>query len=352
MADTNATDDRIRRILLDAWAHPTRKACFYTGAAVTGSNRLNAMRRWDWTPVRWRGVTGSSTIMFPLALGCPAVRTSEGGEWLAPIFTRPDQVDAFVAPDVHTGRTGEVLRSLQAVLDETGPRGIVVMADIQSPLQVAELMWDESFYIALIEAPDAVCALLDKVTAFIVEFIREFQRLAGERLNAAGWPSIWSDHVGTMVSDDTMSLLSPAMHRQFSVPYLNRIAEACGPLIYHSCTWRRRYFDNIHAIGPVKSYNWNPGNSDDPAELIREFSGRALIAPHLCLDMHRDNDVLALNKGFADEAEFFEYHLDCMRDDTCMYWYFSNIVQKGPVMERIYDLLDARGYTPAAWRME
>jgi len=40
--------------------------------------------------------------------------------------------------------------------------------------------------------------------------------------------------------------------------------------------------------------------------------------------------------------------LDAMRDNTCMDCRFSNIVEKAEVMERIYDLLDERGFTPRA----
>jgi hypothetical protein len=96
-------------------------------------------------------------------------------------------------------------------------------------------------------------------------------------------------------------------------------------------------------------FNWNPGNSDDPAVLIREFSGTAVLALHLCQGMHRDNDTLALGRNFADEAEFFEYCLDAMTDETCLYWWFGNVIQRKTIIEKIYDLLHARGYTPQAW---
>jgi len=334
-------------MILDAWANPTHKACYYTGLMPTASPRLNAMKHWDWTPKRWKGVQGPGTILFPLALGCPSVRTSQGNEWIDPILHGPEDAEKLIAPDIYQGRSGQVLNGLKALLAED-PHTTVVLHDIQSPLQVAELMWDQSFYISLVDAPEAMHCLLKKITAFIIAFVQEFKRLAGDRLNASAWPGIWSDPTGVMVADDTMSLLSPAMHLEFSVPYLNQLAAACGPLIYHSCTWRKQYYDNIRAIGPVKSYNWNPGNSDDPAVLIPAFSGKALIAPHLCHNMHKDNDPLSWGKNFADEAEFFEYHLDCMQDNTCMYWYFSNIVENGPVIEKIYDILDRRGYTPAS----
>ena len=172
------------------------------------------------------------------------------------------------------------------------------------------------------------------------------KRLAGPRLNSAGFPPIWDGPAGTMVADDSMSLVSPEMHLEFSVPYLNRIAAACGPLHYHSCTWRRHHFANIHRIGPVRSYNWNPGNSDDPDAIIGEFSGQAVLTPHICLDMHKDSDVLKWRPGLKDESYLFEYILDCMRDNTCLYFWFSNVVRNQAAIERIYRLLETSGYTP------
>lgn len=341
-------NEKMKQVLLDAYANPTRKMCFYRGFKPTGSERLNSMKRWDWEPMPFRGVPGGSTIMLPLSLGCPSIRTSEGGEWIEPILHSPEDVDRLNVPSIFSGRSGELLRSMKDIVAQPDNGECIVLPDIQSPLQVAELMWDESFYTALVETPDAMHALLRKITPFTIDFILECKRLAGKRLNAASWPGIWSDSVGMMVADDTMSLISPAMHLEFSVPYINQMAQACGPLVYHSCTWRAKYFDNIHAMGPVKSYNWNPGNSDDPAVIIPAFSGKAILAPHLVLNMHKDNDVLAWGKNFADEAEFFEYHLDCMQENTTLYWYFSNIVEKGAVMEKIYDILDRRGYTPEA----
>ena len=62
-----------------------------------------------------------------------------------------------------------------------------------------------------------------------------------------------------MVADDTMSLISPAMHAEFSLPYVNRIAEAVGPL------------------AGARTLNEAEKNPLTPAELFREAD--ALDAP-------------------------------------------------------------------------
>lgn len=339
----------MKAILREAYAHPDRKAFYYSaGGEQTASARLNALPRWDWTPAITRYVEGSSTALFPIALGCPPKLINQEKEWFDPIIHSAAEAAKFVLPDVRRGRTGEILANI-AKLRQTLPAGELIRnPDIQSPLGIAELIWDGSFYIAMLEEPEAVHRLLDQITEFVIAFIREAARIAGDRYNPCGFPGVWAEGLGTMVADDTMSLISPEMHREFSIPYVNRIAEQGGPLYYHSCTWRKPYYENIHLIKKAIAYNWNPGNSADPAELLGEFSGRAVLALHLAQNMHADPDTVKLNRNFADEADFLEYILDSMRDNTTIYCWFSNVIQKQAVIEKIYDLLDERGYTPQA----
>jgi len=340
---------QMRALLQYAYQHPDQRAVFYSAnGAVTGSSRLNAMEHWDWsvTPVA-SVASGASTCLVPLALGCPPKRLDAGREWIEPLITNAAQVKDLQVPDIWSGRTGAVLREIEQLCRELPSEMQVREPDIQSPLGIAELTWNESFYVALVEEPESVHELLDQITNFQIAFVTEIHRVAGARLNAAGFPFIWADERGTMVSDDTMSLISPQMHREFSLPYVNRLADACGPLFYHSCSWRRAYFDNIHSIRNVRACNWNPGNSDDPAVIIREFSGRAVLAPHLTLGMHRDKDLLAAGLQFRDEVELLQYLLDAAQPNTCLMLWFSNVVQDRALIDRIHDLLQERGLTPS-----
>lgn len=339
----------MRERLEYAYDHPDQRAVFYSAnRAVTGSSRLNAMECWDWSVApAVAPAGGGSTCLVPLALGCPPKPLDDGRVWIEPLITDIAQVNNLQVPEVWSGPSGVVLHEIERLCHELPPGTQVREPDIQSPLGIAELMWDESFYLALIEAPAAVHLLLDKITCFLIAYVTEIHRVAGERLNAAGFPPIWADASGTMVSDDTMSLISPPMHREFSVPYINRLTDACGPLFYHSCSWRQPYFENIRAIRNVRAYNWNPGNSDDPAAIIREFSGQAVLTPFLTLGMHRDKDLIAAGLQFRDEVELLRYMLDAMQPNTCLMLWFSNVVQDGPLIDRIYDLLQERGLTPS-----
>lgn len=338
---------RINLILREAYANPQIDNVFYSGMAKTGSSRLNALPCWDWRPERGKGVDTSGTIFFPLALGCAPRHTSEGKLWIEKLITTACEAESFSVPDISAGFSGEVLEKYRA-LRTAEPESFIILPDIQSPLGVVELLWDESFYTSMLEFPEVVHHVLNQTTDFIINFIVALHEIIGEKVMPCSWPGIWSIGAGTMVADDTMSLVSPKNHAEFSVPYLNRMAAKCGPLYYHSCTWRAPYFANIKAIDNVIAYNWNPGNSDDPALIMQEFAGLAVLAPHLVNNMHLDNDVLSLGKNFADEYEFFRYMLDSKPANSCLYFYFSDICGEGEKIERIYDLLDERGYTPQA----
>jgi hypothetical protein len=347
--------EQMAALLLDAYAHPEKPAVYYTclGRETTGSARLNALPYWHWNPqppvTLPPGMPPGGTQAIPLAFGCPPIYTSEGREWSAPIIHDPAQVHDLEIPDIHAGRLGQRLAYLAQVRPILPAGHTTFIWDPLAPLSVAELMWDESFYTALLEHPNAVHELLEKITTFTIRYIQALHAAIGpDHVNPTACPPLWARCPGYYISDDTMSLLSPAMHLEFSIPYINRITDACGPVCYHSCTWRRRYFDNLHQLKNVLVFNWNPGNSDDPAIIMEEFAGEAILAPHIVHRMHQDNDVLAWNPHFADECAFTQYFLDHAPDNGTVFLWFSNIVENGPVMDRIYDLLHARGWTPQA----
>jgi len=171
--------------------------------------------------------------------------------------------------------------------------------------------------------------------------------VAGDRFNAATFPFIWYGRDGAYCSDDSLTLMSPQMHAEFSLPYVNQIADQCGPLFYHSCTWSQKYFDNIKQVRNVRAFNWNPANSIDAAVIVREFSGKAILAPHLFLDIHKGKDVEKWGT-FSSEIEFIKHILDSMQDDTAMYLWLAGMHNKPEILENVYQMLDEYGYSPRA----
>ena len=340
---------RMTDVLRDAFQNPDRKNCFFIGESQQRASDILGISQWDWSPQPVATIEPWfwQTHTIALAFGAKPLFTSDGKEWIEKLITDPSQVSSIKVPDVWSSRTGEMLDKAVEMLKQLPEDTLIRMPDIQSPLGVAELLWDESFYMAFLLNPDALHELLDKITDFNIAYVRELQNVLGKRFNPACHPRIWSDPAGYYISDDVNSMISPDLHAEFSIPYINRMTEACGPVFYHSCTWREEYFENIRNVKNKKMINWSTGSSIDPAVLIKEFSGESVIAPHIGIDTHTEGIIPRLKTKIADAFDLVNYYLDSMQDNTTMYMVIQeSIFTDAELTKRIYRLFDERGYTP------
>jgi hypothetical protein len=335
--------------ILNSYANPAIKACFYTGQNHPKTARALGVKSWDWTPQKSINVEPWywNTHTLALAFGCKQKFTSEGNEWIEDMITDPEQVKDVKIPNVWDGRTGEILREMKSLFNKHPEDTLIRLPDIQSPLGVAELMWDQSFYIALIMNPAEIHVLLDKITSFAISYIKEIKKVLGVRYNPATHPHIWSSTEGYYISDDVNSMIPPDLHMEYSINYINRITIELGPVHYHSCTWTDIYYDNIEKLQNVKAVNWSFGTSSDPAELIHRFSGKFFLTPHLGLDTHLENGITTLKKNINSAYDLTKYLLDNMQDNTSLYIVFQeDLCEDREQMKRIVMLLDDYGYSP------
>jgi hypothetical protein len=250
----------------DAFNSPNTKQCFFTGQNDPAIGKALGLKQWDWTPQKSINVEPWfwNTHTLALAFGCEKAYTSDGKEWIKDLITDPEQIKDLKMPDVWDGRTGEILRKMQEICQTLPEDTLIRLPDIQSPLGVAELIWDQSFYIELIVNPEAIHQLLQMITEFTIKYVQEIKKVLGERYNAATHPHIWSTGDGYYMSDDVNSMVSPEQHLEYSINYFNQMTKELGPLHYHSCTWTDMYFDNIARLEGVKVANWSFGTSADP----------------------------------------------------------------------------------------
>jgi len=338
----------MKALLNSYYRQPNKKFCFYSGGKNETIAKLLGVSEWDWTPEvpLYLEPLAGYTHTIPLGMGCEKIFTSENKEWVAPMIENPEDVYKIEVPSVYQGRTGEILDLIEEALKEN-PDKKVRMPDIQSPLGVAELMWGESFYISLITNPKEIHFLLDKITEFTIIYVKALQKVLVERGNPCCFPHIWSDPEGYYIADDTNSMVSPEMHLEYSVNYINKITDAVGPVHYHSCTWLPQYYENMKKVKNTKAMNWSIIVSTDPADIIREFSGHAFLTPHIHLNMHKENGITNLNKNLNSEYDVVKYLLDNMQDNTSLYLQlYDDLVNEHDKILKIYKLLDDYGYTP------
>ena len=162
-------------ILKEAYQNPNRKFCYFTAKNdETIAKHLN-IKQWDWTPQRTINIEPYywNTHTIAMTFGCGRVFTSEGKEWIKPLISNPEDVYDVKIPNIYSGRTGEILKLAVKLKNESSEDSLIRLPDIQSPLGVCELMWDQSFYLNLLTNLDEIKILLDKISQFIISYIKE-----------------------------------------------------------------------------------------------------------------------------------------------------------------------------------
>ena len=139
------------------------------------------------------------------------------------ILKTPEDADALRIPSVESGRAPIYVDAVRKASQRIWDRP--VLAGMIGPYSLAARLFDVSeIMMYCYDEPDAVHAVLEKTTAFLIEYAKAY-RAAGAN--------------GILLAEPVAGLLSPALEEEFSSPYVKRIVDAVQDeeflLIYHNC---------------------------------------------------------------------------------------------------------------------
>jgi uroporphyrinogen-III decarboxylase len=151
------------------------------------------------------------------------------------------------------------------------------LPDIQSPFDIAALIWEKSdFFAALYTEPEAVKELVAMAEELLSEFLDKWFARYGTEF-AAHYPTYYMPS-GITLSEDEIGALSPEMVREFSLPVLNRLSGRYGQIGIHCCAHAVHQWGNLAGIN-----NLTVLNLIQPDDVIEKaypfFSG-------VCAQMH------------------------------------------------------------------
>ena len=134
-----------------------------------------------------------------------------------------DEAEALRVPPVGSGRTHLYIDAIRHASASITDRP--VLAGMIGPFSLAARLLDVSeIMMDCYDDPDMVHTVLEKVTAFLIEYAKAYK--------AAGAN-------GIVMAEPVSGLLSPALEEEFSSPYVKRIADAVQEdefaVIYHNC---------------------------------------------------------------------------------------------------------------------
>jgi hypothetical protein len=148
-----------------------------------------------------------------------------------------EALDYAPAPVSQTRIGRHTLEMIDYFLDKTAGRIPVSLTDTQSPLNIAgNVVEMSSFFIGMLDDPQAVKALLNRLAELLVDFTHEQIRHIGEAL-------VWPGHgysscrcfQGLGMSDDNASMISGQQYLEFAVPAVERAGKPFGGSAFHSC---------------------------------------------------------------------------------------------------------------------
>ena len=133
------------------------------------------------------------------------------------------QVPGIAVPAVGAGRTDVCIEGVRLAKAEI--KDLPVFCGVIGPYSLAGRLFDmTSLMMECFDSPDEVKLLLKKCAAFLGQYIKAFQTAGAD---------------GVILAEPAAGLLSPAMAKEFSAPYVKEIFDAVNRpdfmLCYHNC---------------------------------------------------------------------------------------------------------------------
>ena len=134
-----------------------------------------------------------------------------------------DEAEALEVPPIGSGRTPIYLDAIKKATKLITDRP--TFAGMIGPFSLAARLLDVSeIMIDCYDDPDMVHVVLEKVTAFLIEYAKEYKKAGAN---------------GIVIAEPVSGLLSPSLEEEFSSPYVKQIVDAVQDdnflLIYHNC---------------------------------------------------------------------------------------------------------------------
>lgn len=170
--------------------------------------------------------------------------------------------DALEVPEVGAGRTGECVKGIKEAKELITDRP--VLAGIIGPYSLAGRLLDMTeIMILCYEEPEMVETVLEKATAFLVEYAKAFKEAGAD---------------GIVMAEPAAGLLSPNLIEEFSNPYVQKVREAVEDdnflFVYHNCG---NITPIMNKIKEIDALAYSVGNAIDMEDALKGLQEDSMI---------------------------------------------------------------------------
>ena len=219
----------------------------------------------------------TGTEIFAEAFGCEVYRPANDMPCARPLIHLASEVSRLRVPTLDSPGIARLFHIADELRQRAGTAALMRTVDIQSPMDIAALIWDKNdLYMAMIEAPEAVRELADKVRQLLTAFLDEwFGRYGREHI--AHFPDYYMDG-GWTVSEDEVGVVSEETFVELFLPELNVLSQRYGGIAIHCCANSRHQWEHFKKIKGLRLLN-----ICQPKEVVQQayrFFGKDLVHWH------------------------------------------------------------------------
>ena len=163
-------------------------------------------------------------------------------------------------PDLHTALGGKVLEMAAFYQEIFTPYPKIQQyvhlyhPDMQGPMDISELLWGSSLFVALVEAPELVLQLLELVTDTYIKYMHTWeQKVPSTGDISVHWAMMQTGNI--MIRDDSAMNLSPRMFKKYIAPFDGRLLKVFGGGAIHFCGRGDHYISQASNLAGMRTIN-------------------------------------------------------------------------------------------------
>lgn len=245
------------------------------------SNYLDQLGRMSWLAddsLAYLDCLGGTEI-FAQAFGCPVHQPENDMPFALPLIHSASEVSRIKVPTLDVPVLARQFKFADELVRRAGKQALVRTVDVQSPMDIAALIWDKNdFYLALMDSPQAVRELSAKVLELLTAFLDEWFSRYGLQ-HVAHYPDYLMPR-GLTLSEDEIGAVSPELFIELFLPELITLSTHFGGIGIHCCAHSRHQWNNLLQIPALRLLN-----------LVRPLDQRQHAYQHFAAHTQQWNDI-------------------------------------------------------------
>jgi len=198
-------------------------------------------------------ITG--TEIFAEAFGCDVHKPQDNNPFALPMVTNASEAAKIKIPRIEDTKLSLIFEMADKLRDRIGNAEVpFAMLDIQTPMDIAALIWEKSdFYAAMYESPEVVKELSEKIKTFMFDFFDTWFARYGKEF-IAHYPDYYMPY-GITMSEDEIGAVSSGMYKEFFAGEINEFSDRYGAIGVHCCAHSKHQWENLKSIHNLKLLN-------------------------------------------------------------------------------------------------